>query len=186
MIRSTIQSNVFTNNNDIFVPCQLFVLGGDNGLAGVQLVTVASDQRPGIVDVGGQSFWGTAIGGALRGAGRLLAGKGANLARAGATRAGATRAGAATGAGAQGILGKGLGGAQKVLGRAGLQAGRGLASSGRALAANPAGALWGGTKNFGSGAMMLQGKGLGGALGKGAFGLTAYNALSGPGKMQNS
>ena len=74
--------------------------------------------------------------------------------------------------------------AQRGLGSLGTRAGTGIQQAGKAFAANPAGALWGGAKNFGNSAMTMQGKGLGGALGKPVFAGSMYGMLSGPGQVQ--
>jgi hypothetical protein len=115
------------------------------------------------------------IGRGIASLGSKLLGGAAKLAPMSATRA----APAATS-----LLGKGVTTARGVGSAAAQRAGQGLQAAGRAFAANPAKALWGGAKNFGSGAMMMQGKGLGGALGKGAFGASMYGMMSGPGEAQ--
>lgn len=122
---------------------------------------------------------GALIGGGLRAAGRFLAPRAANLARAGASRAMAPAQ-----AGARGLLGRGLAGAQRTVGQMGLKAGRGLASSGRAFQQAPLGTLGRGAVEAGKGALFMGGKGIGGTLGKGMFGASMYGALSGPGQVQ--
>ncbi len=115
------------------------------------------------------------IGRGIASLGSKLLGGAAKIAPMSATRA----APAATG-----LLGRGVTAARGAGSALGQRAGQGLQQAGTAFAANPAKALWGGAKNFGSGAMTMQGKGLGGALGKGAFGASMYGMLSGPGQVQ--
>ena len=119
------------------------------------------------------------IGGGLRAAGKFLAPRAANLARAGASKAMAPAR-----AGAQGLLGRGAAGAQQAIGRAGLQAGRGLASAGRAFQAAPMRTLGRGAMEAGKGALFMGGKGLGGTVGKGIFAGTMASSLMGPGQVQ--
>ena len=59
--------------------------------------------------------------------------------------------------------------------------GRSLGQAGTAFAANPLGTMGRGLANFGQGALMLQGKGIGGALGKGVGAYGYGSALLGGG-----
>ncbi len=70
---------------------------------------------------------------------------------------------------------------QQWLGQKGTQALRGTQKGLSAFEASPGKALWGGAKNFGQGALFMGGKGIGGTLGKGAFGYGMYSMLKGPG-----
>lgn len=126
-----------------------------------------------------EALLGSAIGGVLRAGGKLLAGKGANLARAGTSRMMAPAQ-----AGAQGILGRGIASAQQTAGRTGLQIGRGIASSGRAFQKNPMATLGRGALEAGKGAIFAGGKGAGGILGKGMFGASLASSLSNPSQIQ--
>jgi len=79
-------------------------------------------------------------------------------------------AGAAARWGAQGIRRGGMLG--QMQGKAGLLAGRALKGTQAGIQNMrnaPGKTLWQGTKNFGQGAMFMQGKGVGGALGKATF-----------------
>ena len=119
-----------------------------------------------------EAFWGTAaslLGRGILGAGRMLAGGAGRLAAGGAARA------AAPGVGRAGqLLGKGM----QTAGQLGQKAGRGISRSGIAFARNPAKAVGKGAWNFGQGAMMGQGGGMGGTLGKGMFGYQVANMMA--------
>jgi len=83
--------------------------------------------------------------------------------------------------GSAGMLGaRALGG----LGQLGQKAGRGLSRAGVAFARNPAAATGKGALEAGKGMLYGGGKGVGGALGKGAFGYSMYSMLKGPGQVQ--
>jgi hypothetical protein len=118
--------------------------------------------------------------------GRGIAGLGGRLASRGAaqTARGFGRMMAPARAGLAGRAGQLGAQAQRGLGSLGTRAGTGIEQAGRAFAASPAKALWGGAKNFGQGALFMGGQGVGGALGKGAFGLSTYNMMAGPGQAQ--
>lgn len=99
-----------------------------------------------------EAFWGAAARGILGGAQKLW----------GASRT--LSKGIAKGFGTTGTAGKVSGGINR--------AGNAISTGMYNFAMNPVKTTWGGIKNFGQGAMMFQGKGVGGALGKG---LGAYH-----------
>lgn len=147
-------------------------LGRAHALAELGLAKEATDE------MSKEAIWG-AIGRGIAGLGGRLASRGAaQTARGFGKMMAPARAGLAGRAGQVGAR------AQQSLGSLGTQVGTGIGQAGRAFAANPGRALWGGAKNFGAGAMTMQGRGLGGALGKGAFGASMYGMLSGPGQPQ--
>lgn len=110
-----------------------------------------------------EAFWGLIARGII-GAGRAIGPRAASLVARGAARGG--------------TLGKGMQG----IGQLGRKAGTGLRRAGGALARSPGQALWGGAKEFGKGAIFMGGKGVGGTLGKGAFGTMMGSTLLGPGQ----
>lgn len=112
------------------------------------------------------------LGRGIVGAGRALSGAGGRAALSGASKAMApARAGLA------GRLGQMGAKAQQSMGGMLQGAGRGLSRSGVAFARNPLKATGKGLLNFGQGAMLGGGKGLGGTLGKGVFGVSMANML---------
>ena len=86
----------------------------------------------------------------------------------------------AAGANQSGVLGRGLTSAGKVT----RGATAGLTKGLRGLQRNPVQTTIGGAQNFGKGLLFGGGKGVGGALGKGAFGLSTASMLLGGNKPQ--
>lgn len=147
----------------------------------------ASLEADGLSKEAAESLTKEAFLGAAAGAiGRGIAGLGGRLASRGAaqTAKGFGRMMTPARAGLAGRAGQMGAQAQRGLGSLGTRAGTGIQQAGQAFAKNPMSTLWGGAKNFGSGAMTMQGRGLGGALGKGAFGASMYGMMSGPGQPQ--
>lgn len=151
-------------------------LGRAHALAELGLAKEAAEEMA-------KEAWLGAAAGAI---GRGIAGVGGGIASRGAaqTAKGFGKMMAPARAGLAGRAGQMGAQAQRGLGALGTRAGTGMEQAGRAFAASPGKALWGGAKNFGQGAMLMGGKGVGGALGKGAFGASMYSTLAGPGQPQ--
>jgi hypothetical protein len=158
-------------------------------------VKVAFEQRYGLSSADAESLVKEAnplalLGAGIRFGGRALAGGAANLARRGGAqlmKGNISKAFNPTMLGrAGGLMRQGLGGTMQAVGRTGLKAGRGLASSGRAFQAAPLQSLGRGAVEAGKGALFMGGKGVGGVIGKGMFGASMASMLGGGGGQQGT
>lgn len=111
--------------------------------------------------------------------GNLISRGGAALARGGGRLAarGASKAMAPAAQGLSGRLGRMGASAMQSLGGIGQKAGKGIVQSGRAFKVNPMKAVGGGALQAGQGMLFGGGKGMGGVVGKGLFGLGTASML---------